>query len=396
MITVTLEDRSREWLGTLVPLAENSSVPTHSCAGGSVPAHSCAGVKWAIKPTPYGEAVLEALEAMPQLYPQVQIICKQLMPEHFHFILFVTEPLPKPLGALIRGFKAGAAKRWQLLAENGSTLLAENGEAQNSSVPAHSCAGGSPCWSDGFQDTILMHEGQLQAMICYLRENPARLAEKRANPDFFHRVASLAIPLDGGRLIGRFEALGNRHLLSRPLHQVQCSRRHFAYKRVPKPGGGMKIEHDANGEPKVERATPEYEACLADALAAGAHGAVVLSPCISDGERQIARESFLRKMPLVALRNMGFSPLQKPSGRYFEACAEGRLLMLAPAAWPYSTQEKTVTRSDATALNRICQWLAKEDAAEINYHGMAPANIDRLAMDAVIASKEDKRRVFQN
>ena len=42
-----------------------------------------------------------------------------------------------------------------------------------------------------------------------------------------------------------------------------------------------------------------------------------------------------------------------------------------------------MTRFDATALNRLCQWLAGEDAVEINYHGMTPANIDQLAMQAV-------------
>ena len=168
---------------------------------------------------------------------------------------------------------------------------------------------------------------------------------------------------------------------------MQCSRQYFAYKRVPKPGGGLKIKLDATGEPEVERTTPEYEALLANALDASAHGAVVLSPCISDGERKIAREAFLRKRSLVALRNMGFAPLQKPSGKSFEACSQGRLLLLAPAAWPHSTQEKPMTRFDATALNRICQWLAGEDAVEINYHGMTPANIDHLAMNAVHASK---------
>lgn len=44
-----------------------------------------------------------------------------------------------------------------------------------------------------------------------------------------------------------------------------------------------------------------------------------------------------------------------------------------------------MTRSDATALNRICQWFAGEDAVEINYHGMAPSDIDRLAEEAVLA-----------
>ena len=103
MITVTLEDRRQEWLGQLINLAENGEA--QNC---SVPPHSCGG-NWAISPTSYGNAVLEALEEMPRLYPQVKIIEKQLMPEHFHFILFVEAPLSKPLGTLIRGFKAGAS-----------------------------------------------------------------------------------------------------------------------------------------------------------------------------------------------------------------------------------------------------------------------------------------------
>ena len=359
MITVTLTERTQEWLGTL---AENGEARNSG---------------WRIEPTPYGAAVLEALAEMPCRYPQMQILERQLMPEHFHFIVFVREPLPKPLGALIRGFKAGAAKRWKRLAEN-------------SPVPPHSC-GGCPAWSDGFQDTILFHEGQLAAMIEYIRDNPRRLAEKCANPALFRRVASLELPLDGGRLVGRFEAIGNRHLLERPLHQVQCSRRFFAYRRIAKTGGGFKIARDAEGEPIVERTSPEYDERLAAALADAAHGAVVISPCISDGERQIAREALKRRLPLVTLQNKGFAKLQKPGGRYFDACAEGRLLMMAPAAWPYTPQEKPMTRFDATALNRICQWLVGENAAEINYRGMMPANIDRLAEEAVMANVKEGR-----
>ena len=287
--------------------------------------------------------------------------------------MFVQSPLPKPLGALVRGFKAGTAKRWN---------LAKNGEARNSLAKSGE-ARDLPRWSEGFQDTVLFRKGQLAAMIEYLRENPERLAEKRANPDLFRRVARLELPLDGGRATGFFEALGNRHLLRRPLHQVQCSRRFFAWRREPKPGGGLKIVRDAAGNPVVERSSADYEERLVAALEAAAHGAVVLSPCISDGERQIAREALRRGLPLVALRNMGFAPLQKPVGRLFDICAEGRLLLLAPAAWPHCTQEKPMTRFDATALNRIAQWLAGEDAAEIDYHGMVPRDIDALASAAV-------------
>ena len=381
MITITLADRTREWLGKLI-LAKNGEARNR----GAVAAHSCAAIPATsgaacIEPTSFGEAVIEALMEMPRLYPQVEIIERQLMPEHFHFIIFVHEPLPKPLGVLIRGFKAGAAKRWKILAENGEAqgTHASDGTGRSAgAVAAHSCAA-FPAWAEGFQDTILFRDGQLKAMIAYLRDNPRRLADKRAVPDLFRRVARIALPLDGGRMTGHFEAIGNRHLLARPLHQVQCSRRFFAYVRIPKPGGGLKIARDAAGEPIAASTSPEYAERLADALAAAAHGAVIISPCISDGERQIAREALKRNLPLVTLQNKGFARLQKPVGRYFNACAEGRLLMMAPAAWPYTPQEKQMTRFDATALNRLCQWLAGEDALDINYHGMKPANIDQLA-----------------
>ena len=389
MITVTLEDRRGEPLGRLARNGEGY-----------------------IAPTPFGEAVLEALAEMPRIAPQVEIIAVQLMPDHIHFILFVKAQLARPLGSLVRGFKAGAAKRWKALGENlakngpAQNYIAKNDESQNcpNFAPEHSCAGGSVpahfCaglkWAEGFQDTVLLHEGQLKAMIAYLRDNPRRLAEKRANPALFRRVERIELPLDGGRLTGSFEALGNRHLLERPLAQVQCSRRFFAYRREAKRGGGMKIARTPDGEPVIERENPEYRKRLESALAAAEHGAVVLSPCSSDGERQIAREAMKRRLPLVALKNMGFAKLEKPAGRSFDACAEGRLLLLAPAAWPYTTQEKPMTRFDATALNRIAQWLAGSSApghfcpgfpVAINYHGMKPANIDELDEKAVLARK---------
>jgi hypothetical protein len=388
MITVTLEDRRGEPLGKLAQNGESQNC---------------------IAPTPFGEAVLEALAEMPRIAPQVEIIAVQLMPDHIHFIVFVKAPLARPLGSLVRGFKAGAAKRWKAyIAKNGESqaYIAKNGESQNcpSPVPGRSCPGGSVpahfCaglrWAEGFQDTVLLHEGQLKAMIAYLRDNPRRLAEKRANPALFRRVERIELPLDGGRLTGGFEALGNRHLLERPLAQVQCSRRFFAYRREAKRGGGMKIVRTPDGEPIIESESPEYRERLESALAAAEHGAVVLSPCISDGERHIAREAMKRRLPLVALKNMGFAKLEKPAGRSFDACAEGRLLLLAPAAWPYTTQEKPMTRFDATALNRIAQWLAGGSVpghscpglpVEINYHGMKPANIDELAEKAVLARK---------
>lgn len=133
----------------------------------------------------------------------------------------------------------------------------------------------------------------------------------------------------------------------------------------------------------VAFATPAYEAKREALLALARKGQVLISPCVSDGERQIAREALAAGYRLITLQNKGFSRLQKPAGRYFDACTEGRLLMLAPGAWPYQPGEKPMTRLDATAMNRLCQYLAGPGAAEVNYHGLKPSNVDKIAQESI-------------
>ena len=62
------------------------------------------------------------------------------------------------------------------------------------------------------------------------------------------------------------------------------------------------------------------------------------------------------ELPLVVLLENGFPPLYKPPKRYFEACAQGRLLMLAP--WPYHSQKRVITREQCLALNGFAARLA--------------------------------------
>ena len=342
--------------------------------------------------SPLGRAVAECWESVPRFYPQVKVIGKCVMPDHFHGLLWVKEPLDCHLGQVIKGLKTGCNQAARRLGVSFSTTV--------SSSTGHPLGG---LFAPGFQDTILFREGQLANMFHYLADNPRRLAIKTLFPGLFKTISSLRVALPGlsPTAYGRFAALGNRFLLERSFAQVQVSRRFFGYKRVPKPGyplsqgsaaaGDLKIARDSNGEPIVAFATAEYEARKSELFAAAKHGAVLLSPCVSDGERQIAHEALAAGFPLVTLQNKGFSPLQKPSGRHFDACADGRLLMLAPAAWPYQPGEKAMTRFDATAMNRLCQFIAGEDAAEINYHGMKPKNIDELARVAACVDFRDCR-----
>jgi hypothetical protein len=137
----------------------------------------------------------------------------------------------------------------------------------------------------------------------------------------------------------------------------------------------------------VELSTPEFETKLSDALSAARHGAVLVSPCISHGEREIARQAFTAGYRVITLQNKGFSPLYKPGGKLFETCAAGNLLMLAPANWPYQPAEKEMTRDDAQVLNRIAQLIAGDGAVEINYKGAVMRGIDEQVAKAVTAAE---------
>ena len=354
-ITIALADRRSMALGRLVIDSDGEGDPIQ------VEAH--------VELTAAGRAVEAEWRRMGEFTPAIRPLEIQIMPDHIHGILRVTERLARPLGQILAGFKTGSSK----------------------------AATGKPgFWSEGFQDTILFHEGQLDSMFTYLRDNPRRLAVKRLYRKFFTVKRDLAVEVgltpaqqnNRGGLALHFQAIGNEALLKSPMiFQVQCSRAYLAYKRVAKPGGGLKIARDEAGRPIVELKTPEFDEKLKMLLSMAEKGAVLISPCISDGEREIARRAMEANAKLITLSNKGFSPLFKPSGRAFDSASEGRLLMLAPSGWPYCPGEKKMTRFDACALNRIAQLMAGDGAAEINYHGMKPANIDALVKAACLVGK---------
>ena len=370
--------------------------------------------------TPLGEKVLSCWRRIPEFWLMVELLECQVMPDHFHGLLFVKGSLlsssgrPKTLGDVVRGFKTGCR---------------EVG------------------WEEGYVDNILFREGQLKRMADYIRDNPRRLAEKRANPGLFRHVADLTIdllvseqaqnrPVSGqaqnraiseqvqkraarpeqlqlfpeldlrqsgngpmsasaemprfcaspetAKFKAHFSAIGNAALLRWPvILQVQCSRSDFRYQRVRLATGGWKILRNAAGEPLVEYASPAFEAKCEDALRCAKNGAALISPCISHGEREIARRAHLAGMRVIALCNKGFSKFEKPNGALFDQCAKGNLLMLAPAAWPYVPGEKPPTRESSLVLNRIAQLIAGEGRAEIKYNGMVLKDIDSKVREAL-------------
>lgn len=349
-ITITLADRKRRALGRLC----------HDAAQGA----------W-VELSAVGRLVETALAEVPRQWLGVEILGSVVMPDHLHFVVAVRARQKKPLGAIVGSFKSKATSRWL-------NLLGR-------SRPSATGAGGACCasarapklWAEGYVDNILFDAQAITSSLAYLADNPRRLWEKKAHPELFTVLRDL--PVDLGGFTGHFAAIGNHNLLkAHAILQVQCSRRFFAYAR----DAAGRLLKDA--PPRV--VTPEFRESCEALFEEAAHGAVLVSPCISEGEREIARRAFVAGQRVITLANKGFSPLYKPGGKLFDTCAAGNLLMLAPAAWPYLPGEKKMTRLDACVLNRLAQLIAGPGAVEIIYKGTQPAQIDTLAREAVSAS----------
>ena len=280
MITLAVEGR-KPVLGNLCEPDESHSEP------------------W-VRPSVLGERILENWATIPSHYPEARNLAIQLMPDHLHFILFVTKQVPYHLGKVVNGFKAGCNKISRELL--GTTL-----------------------WEEGYHDRILQKEGQLATMMQYLHDNPRRLWTRRHHPEFFtvqHEVT-----------IGdcQVAVAGNRFLLDYPIKAVvQCSR-------------------SINSEEAIAREVSRYLAMARD-------GAVLVSPCISPCEKAVMRAAFDAGVKEIVLLENGFSPLWKPGGAQFDACAKGQLLFVAP--WPYHSERRKIMREQCLQLNELARVIA--------------------------------------
>ena len=281
--------------------------------------------------SPLGKAVEQQWMAISHYHPEVKVLALQMLPDHLHSILFVKERMPQHLGHIIKGFKASTNKEYR-------RLIAP---APSSAVPIVSSAAtpsqrtGRPkpdrkhglLWSIGYTDGILGRKGQLNNWLAYLRDNPRRLLMKRLHPEFFRVQRNVQV----GSY--EFSAIGNRYLLSHPVRlQVQCSRR---------------ITQE-----EIAQQTSYY-------LGLAKSGAVLVSPSISPGEKAIMRAAFDAGYPLILLQENGFTELAKPGGARFDACAEGRLLILAP--WEHHNQRLAINRSQCLSLNDMARAICEGD-----------------------------------
>ena len=326
----------------------------------------------AIAPTALGHEVLRCWEQIPEIQRQlaaekaaktgqpcerdISLLDYQLMPDHFHGIIFVRKDMDIALGDIIRGFMVGCTKAFNgrdpreyalhpttTPSQPASLQPASSPSSPASSQPASQppspvgCRAYSrgtsplrPLWEKGYHDRLLLHEGQLQNMIDYVRDNPRRLMLRRQHRKLFivqrHvRYARWA-----------FSAIGQVQLLDAPLVAVHV-RRYFT----------------------AEQRRDYMNGCIL----AARRGAILISPFISEHEKRVRDEAFREGLFCIQLCSEPFSDYHKPPGELIEHCSSGHLLLLTLAAG--NAQERRITRDECTSLNAIAESMARQSKENI-------------------------------
>ena len=323
-----------------------------------------------IELTELGKAVQSEWMSIHGFYPQIEVMAVQMMPDHMHGILFVTDTLPVHLGQVISGFKAGCrkAQRALIAAEEEKTtgqaaeraaeraaaeplltekarqgkeepLLAEKAkekkeqEGREPMVSQYATAlplpeeAGANCalFAKGYNDLILRSFDELPVWQNYLRDNPRRLLLKRARPEWLRPFFGLQI---GSHT---YNGIGNRLLLTASKRKTVLVSRRLT-------------------DSMIEEETARY-------LELAKQGTVLVSAAISPGEKRVMRAVFDAGYPTIVIMQNGFTPMSKPHGRQFDACASGALLMLSP--WEHHNEKQKITAVQCRQMNlmalEICE-----------------------------------------
>ena len=329
-------------------------------------------------PTDLGRAISHDLDEIQQRRPYVRLLAKQLMPDHIHVLLYVTEDSSVSIKEIARGMRQGWRQMATTVSIDPQIPSAEEykqmpkgvtqmptGVAQMPSAEEYKQMpkgvtqmpkGGAQMPDTGTHQPLfetpffrtLAHKGQLGTMIQYIHDNPRRAMLKQQNPDLFTLRRDTRV----GELC--FTSQGNLFLLDYPEKQpIICSR---------------------------TLSEQQITAQQTDALYQAKNGCITVTAAISPGERQIARAVREAGAPLIILLKDGFpkagdphEKYYKPGGVYFEACAAGRLLLLEPTA-------DTLTLPDIQ--RRTEQTLReKAEARHWNYQPI-PVTSDRYRMMA--------------
>ena len=323
--------------------------------------------------TEVGERVKESWNACQSIYPYVETIGFQIMPEHVHGLIHLKHGNTKHLGQIIRGFMIGCSHGyWDTLGIPWREMTYQKGvrtPQYNDRDHTRSFRGPS-LFVRGYNDVEAITAEEVQTKIEYIRTNVERRIIKGENPRLFrvHRnmksanwtperimrglctdrfIAAdrnrqeeawrqLTLNFENGRPV--LDLVGNMELLKRKLFPLICHRADAPF-----------FEQQKAAVLKVARE----------------QGAVIVTACVSPNERSIVKLLQQELLPVIEVMDNGFSEKYKPTGKSFYAMAESRRLEITPWKYEYRRRDmqehSSITREMCMVMNGVVRLITQKN-----------------------------------
>ena len=284
-----------------------------------------------IKRTELGDTLVDCLLSIPRYHPNVEILHFCLMPDHLHAVIYVTREMSEGIASLVRGFwqaakKLGRASSFAPNAirenyqEGGNIIRKQLGDTAYYQLP--------PIFAEMPHIRPVGQRRQLPATLRYIDMNPQRLATKRLKPGFFCVQEDIEI---AGR---KYSGVGNIALL-------QAER--FAPVHVRR----TMVDEAIHGDDKRLR---DY---MNGCVLAARQGAVMVSPFISEKEKEVLIVLLAEGHDIILIADNGFRDYYKPSDGIFDSVEAGHVLILSP--WPYDPKKRRVSRDECVEMNKMAE-----------------------------------------
>ena len=294
--------------------------------------------EWGVERNEIGKAVYDAWQAVERRFPGVRATYNAIMPDHFHGIVYVTQDGLADLEEVVAWFAAECERR-----------------------------AGRRLWAPLWRDSICLARGQLDRQIYYVLSNAKRRWIKDNNPGLFRKVLGFrhwrltratarlveigdvdqwdyrTEIVDEGRECWDLES-GDEILKPRRANRLQSAfasgeRQHahdnkdreIAWTAV---GNPFLLDEQLLLSVRISRtASPQTLDSVLERLRGKAErGAVLVGAFISPGEKAAKTAALESGGCIVQVIPEGMGRYFKPSGRDFDVCAAGRLLVLSPFA----------------------------------------------------------------
>lgn len=354
----------------------------------------------------------ELTTSLSKFYPMVEVQDYVIMPDHLHCIIVVHSTIiskngrPAHLGQVIAGFKKGCNRRyWELLGMAASEQAAWRGKPANagnipvappaapsalapaapsaaasldalysrpavyphvSRPPSTASSGRPPLFAYGYVDVMPLEEGQLERQRQYIRNNPRsrllRMSKRdtltaqrggidtaltlsalrgylqrecppsQIDAEIWAHLSERLLVTDDGRCYVSGDSYGDRRLLTRRLLPVVCHRKDASLFAIQK----------------------------ARCLASAAEGAVLVSACIANGERDIIRTAIDAGYAVITIEDNGLSERYHPSEERIRPCNDGRLLIVSPWRYVYRSRNDNISVAECKTMNCVAQALCRQ------------------------------------